>query len=66
MLFAIYGNWGTHYDVAPPNSSNIAAMSPLVKWFWIGLLPQMTVWIYMTVVGGMIVGSIAAMVVKRK
>lgn len=66
MLFAILGNWGTHYDVAPPESPQVAAMTPFVKWLWIGLLPQMTVWIYMTVVGGMIFGGIAAMIVKRK
>jgi hypothetical protein len=66
MLFAIYGNWGTHYDVAPPEAPQIAAMSPFGKWLAIGLLPQMTVWIYMTVVGGMLVGSIAAMVMKPK
>lgn len=66
MLFAILGNWGTHYDVAPPESPQVAAMTPFVKWLWIGLLPQATVWIYMTVVGGMLVGSIAAMIVKPK
>ena len=66
MLFAILGNWGTHYDVAPPNAPQVAALSPFVKWLAIGLLPQMTVWIYMTVVGGMLVGSIAAMVVKPR
>ncbi|HEV7502723.1 MAG TPA: hypothetical protein VGQ33_22050, partial [Vicinamibacteria bacterium] len=29
MLAAILGNWGTHYDVAPPN---LATMSPIAKW----------------------------------
>ncbi len=66
MLFAILGNWGTHYDVAPPESPQVAAMTPFVKWLWIGLLPQMTVWIYMTVVGGMIFGAITALIVKKK
>src|SRR5262249_26647488 len=42
MLFAIKGGWGTHYDVAPPN---FPAMSWFMKWFWIGALPQLILWI---------------------
>jgi hypothetical protein len=41
-------------------------MAPLVKWFWIGLVPQMTIWIYVTVVGGMILGSLVAAIVGRR
>ena len=69
MLFAIFGHWGTHYDVPPPDPAAAAvveAMSPLAKWFWIGFLPQMSIWIYMTVVGGMIVGAITAAVAGPK
>jgi hypothetical protein len=66
MLFAIYGNWGTHYDVAPPNAPQVDAMAPLLKWFWIGLVPQMTVWVYLTVVGGMVVGSVVAAIAGRR
>jgi hypothetical protein len=66
MLVAMIGNWGTHYDVAPPEAPGLATASPFVKWLWIGLLPQATVWIYVTVVGGMIFGGIAALVVRRK
>jgi len=66
MLVAILGNWGTHYDVAPPNAPQVDAMAPLVKWFWIGLVPQMTIWIYLTVVGGMIVGGIAAAIARKR
>jgi hypothetical protein len=57
MLFAIFGNWGTHYDVNPPNWQ-YPDMGPLPKWLLIGLLPQLTVWIWMTVVGGMILGGL--------
>ena len=56
MLLAILGDWGTHYDVAPPD---FPVMGPLKKWVWIGLLPQLTLWVFLTVVGGMIAGSIA-------
>src|SRR5271169_3253872 len=60
MLVAILANWGTHYDVAPPDQPAVNALSPLVKWFWIGVVPQMTLWLYLTVAAGMLVGGIAA------
>ncbi|MEO5762347.1 MAG: hypothetical protein ABIR28_08550 [Vicinamibacteria bacterium] len=63
MLFAILGNWGTHYDVPPPG---FPEYSPFVKWFLIGFLPQMTLWIYMTVVGGLVAGGVAGAVAGRK
>ena len=57
MLFAIFGSWGTHYDVAPPD---FPAMGPAQKWFWIGLLPQLTIWMGFTVVVGMFFGGLVA------
>jgi hypothetical protein len=63
MLVAILGDWGTHYDVPP--SPEFPAMAPLAKWFWIGFLPQMTVWIAFTVIVGMLFGLIAAAIVGR-
>jgi hypothetical protein len=65
MLIAILGNWGTHYDVAPPNAPEVDSMAPLVKWLWIGLLPQMTVWIFTTLVGGAVFGAIASAIAGR-
>src|SRR6185295_2049626 len=49
MLVALLGNWGTHYDVAPPD---FPAMSALAKWFVIGVVPQLSIWIWYTVVVG--------------
>jgi hypothetical protein len=63
MLLAILGDWGTHYDVAPPD---FPVMGPLKKWVWIGLVPQLTLWIFLTVVGGMIAGSIAVAFTARQ
>jgi len=63
MLAAILGSWGTHYDVAPPN---FPEMSALAKWFWIGLLPQLTIWMAFTVVIGGLFGIVAAAVARRK
>jgi len=60
MLIAIYANWGTHYDVAPPN---MAGMAPLTKWFMIGLLPQMLGWIPFTICVGALFGGLALLAV---
>jgi len=62
MLVAILGDWGTHYDVPPPE---LPAMGPWARWMWIGLLPQMTIWIAYTVVIGSLLGGIAAAIAGR-
>lgn len=62
MFFAIMGNWGTHYDVPPPN---FPETTPFAKWFAIGLLPQLTFWIVFTVTIGLIFGGLAVAVLKR-
>jgi len=62
MLLAMLGNWGTHYDVAPPD---FPAMSPFAKWVIIGLVPQMTIWIWFTIAMGGLLGAIAAAVTAR-
>jgi hypothetical protein len=63
MLFAMLGNWGTHYDVAPPG---FPAMSTLAKWLTIGVLPQLTIWIWYTVAVGAIFGLVAAAIAARR
>jgi hypothetical protein len=62
MLVAMLGNWGTHYDVAPPD---FPAMGAIQKWLMIGVLPQLTIWIWFTIALGAIAGSIAAAVAGR-
>jgi hypothetical protein len=61
-LVAVLGNWGTHYDVVSPT---FPAMAPLAKWLIIGLVPQMTIWIWFTVVVGSICGIVAGAIAKR-
>jgi hypothetical protein len=56
MLVAILGDWGTHYDVLPPEAPE---MAPFVKWLVIGVVPQMTFWIAFTVLVGNLFGSVA-------
>lgn len=63
MLIAMLGNWGTHYDVAPPN---FPPMGPIAKWLLIGVLPQLTIWIWFTIALGAIAGTIAAAVAGRR
>jgi len=63
MLVAILADWGTHYDVPP--SPDFPQMAPFAKWFLIGLLPQLTIWIAFTVVIGMLFGLIAVAIVPR-
>lgn len=62
MLFAILGNWGTHYDAVAPD---FPALAPLTKWLWIGLLPQLTIWIWFTVVIGGLFGLAAGAIARR-
>jgi hypothetical protein len=65
MLVAMLGNWGTHYDVPP--EPDFPAMSVWAKWFWIGVVPQMTVWIWWTVVAGALFGiGMGAFAARRR
>jgi len=63
MLVAIAAGWGTHYEKGPPG---FPEMATLAKWFWIGLLPQLTVWIAFTVVIGTLFGGLAALAMMRR
>jgi len=63
MLVAMLGNWGTHYDVAPPGLPEIGVFA---KWIMIGALPQLTTWIAFTVLSGAVFGSIAGAVASRR
>jgi hypothetical protein len=62
-LAAVRGDWRTHYDALPPG---FPAMGPLATWFWIGLLPQMTIWMAFTVIVGTIAGGLALLVEERR
>lgn len=64
MFFAIYGNWGTHYDALPPDYTGPA--DPLGKFFLIGFLPQMIFWVGYTILIGSLFGGIAAAIAGRR
>ena len=62
MLVAMLANWGTHYDVAPPD---FPEMGVFMKWLMIGALPQFTTWIAVTVLLGALFGAIAGAIASR-
>jgi hypothetical protein len=64
MFFAIRGNWGTHYDVVRPDFNVSESFWP--KYFQIAFLPQMVLWIAITIVMGSLCGSIAAAIMRRR
>lgn len=63
MLVAMLANWGTHYDVPPPG---FPEMGVFARWLWIGVLPQLTIWIWFTLVFGGLTGTLAGAIAKRR
>jgi hypothetical protein len=63
MLVAMLAGWGTHYEKGPPG---FPSMHPVAAWFWIGLLPQLTIWMAFTVIVGTIFGAVAGLAVRRR
>jgi hypothetical protein len=55
MFLAIFLGWDTHYAKPRPD---VPPMDPWGLFFWTAVLPQMSIWIYLTIVGGMIVGAL--------
>ena len=62
-LPAVLGNWGTHYDAPPPGFPEMSAMA---KFFWSGVVPQLTVWVAYTMVVGALFGGIALLVTRSR
>ena len=58
MLFALWRDWGTHYDAVPsdlPDGLGLPAKS-----LWLGFFPQLIFWTGLTVLAGMVLGCLAA------
>jgi hypothetical protein len=64
MFFAIMGDWGTHYDVLPPNSPPIPSF--WTKYITIGLIPQLLLWITFTLSTGSLFGLIFGAIFARR
>jgi hypothetical protein len=63
MLVAMLGNWGTHYDARP---SYPPQMSTLAWWVTLGLVPQLSFWIWYTIGFGALFGVVAAAIARRR
>jgi hypothetical protein len=63
MYLALSGNWGTHYDAVPARYQDMVLWK---KFFIVGFLPQMFMWIGYTVAFGSLFGDIVAALFNRK
>ena len=63
MFVAMAANWGTHYELGPPGFPEMSLVS---KWFVIGFLPQLSLWIAFTVIVGSLFGSAALFFQKSR
>jgi hypothetical protein len=57
IFFAYRGNWGTHYDAAPPD---VPVLGLVAKYVWLGFFPQLLLWVAFTILAGMLSGTTAA------
>jgi hypothetical protein len=58
MFFAFWKDWGTHYDAIPPDLPDGPGL--MAKYLWLGFFPQLIFWAGVTVLAGMLTGSLAA------
>lgn len=64
ILLGILNGWSTHYDSPPPG---LPDLGPFARWIAIGVIPQFTIWIAITVILGTLCGatSLALVPVRR-
>jgi hypothetical protein len=60
MLFAMTGNWGTHYDYAGVK----IPLSGVPRYLWLAFFPQLLGWIGFTITLGAIAGTLTIFVLK--
>jgi len=63
MYFAMQGSWGTHYDAVPPGNEQLAFWP---KYFYLGIAPQLLMWIAYTMTIGALFGAIYVAVVRHR
>ena len=54
-FFAFRGEWGTHYDAVP---ADLPALSVMEHYLWLGLFPQLTLWVAITILAGILFGTV--------
>lgn len=63
ILLGILNRWQTHYDSPPPG---LPELSPLARWIAIGVIPQFTIWIAVTVILGALAGAASLVLVPPR
>ncbi len=63
ILLGILGDWKTHYDSPPPG---LPEMGAIARWVAIGVIPQLTLWMAVTVVLGLLVAVPAAALARSR
>jgi hypothetical protein len=63
MFLSIFLGWDTHYAKPRPD---FPPMGPWGVFFWTAVLPQLSIWIYVTVVFGLLFGAAAAGIRRRR
>lgn len=61
VLLGILGDWKSHYDSPPPG---LPEMGAFARWVSIGVIPQLTLWMAVTVVLGVLVAAPVASFVR--
>lgn len=64
MLLAMLGRWGTHYDYA--DMPRVLELPFATAYFTFAFIPQLVFWVAFTVAVGMLAGTLAACVVRRR
>ncbi|MGD0222256.1 MAG: hypothetical protein ABSF71_07950 [Terriglobia bacterium] len=62
MFVAFQQGWVTHYSAAPSDTPPGFALWP--KFLWLGFFPQLILWVGFTLVSGMLLGSIVAVLAR--
>lgn len=62
MYLSITKNWDTHYS---KGAKGMPEMAPLEKWITIGVVPQMFMWIAITIILGGLFGGLALLLRKK-
>ena len=63
MLFAMRGNWGTHYDyVGVPFAAQLAFWP---RYLWLAVFPQLVFWVGFTILMGTLAGSLVVLLLMR-
>lgn len=63
VLLGILNGWNTHYDSPPPG---LPDFDPLSRWIAIGVIPQFTIWVAVTVILGTLAGAASLVLVPPR